>query len=195
MPFISLLLAGAGCGRETKGGPAGEALAFPFWLVQLPAFIGGCWLASLPQTQTKPGPGLVRRAPWLLGLAALGMAVDSQMHGRSNLLVAIALLTLFAWAAHIARPRWLSGRPLVFLGRISFSFYIVHFAVLGGLAPVVPALLAAVGAVPAFVAVFLVALVIAGAISAATYRWIERPVIARTRGIGLPRHAGAGSGR
>ncbi len=189
----SYLVAGAcNLGLRRLGGPVGEALAFPFWLVQLPAFMSGCWLASLPPAAAD---GRARAlAPWLLGLAVLGMAADSQMHGRSNLLVAVALLTLFAWAAHVARPRWLSGRPLVFLGRISFSFYIVHFAVLGAIAPVVPVLLAA-GAVPAFVAVFVLTLVIAGAISALTFRWIEQPAIARTRRIGLSRPAGAGSGR
>jgi peptidoglycan/LPS O-acetylase OafA/YrhL len=167
-------------GLRKLGGPAGEALAFPFWLVQLPAFIGGCWLATLPPA----GLRLRAIAPWTLGLATLGLAFDSQWRDHSNLLVAIVLLTLFAWSASVARPHWLQARPLVYLGQISFSFYIVHFAVLGFLRPLIVPVEAAVGANVGFATAAALTLTIAGIISAATYRWIEQPIIAATRQAG-----------
>ena len=169
--------------RKLVGGAAGEALAFPFWLVQLPAFLGGCWLATLP----RPAVPARRIAPWVLALAVLGMVVDSQLRGRSNLLVAIALLTAFTWSAHVVRPRWLQADALVLLGRISFSFYIVHFAVLGAIRPVVPAVEAAVGGVVALMLVMAATLAIAGVLAAVAFRRIEQPVIAATRQIGRSR--------
>ena len=169
--------------RKFVGGAAGEALAFPFWLVQFPAFMGGCWLATLP----APGPGMRRTASWAIGVAALGLLVDSQLRGHSNLLVAIALLTLLTWGASVARPRWLETFGLAFLGRISFSFYIVHFAVLGFLRPFVASVEAAMGADIALLTAAALTLVVAGAIAAGTFRWIEQPVIAATRRIGYRR--------
>ncbi|WP_375427136.1 acyltransferase family protein [uncultured Sphingomonas sp.] len=180
--FLSYVVAGLTniALRKLLGGAAGEALAFPFWLVQLPAFIGGCWLATLPH----PVPLARRIAPWSFGLAALGMLVDSQLRESSNLLVAVALLTVFAWSASVVRPRWLQARPLVFLGRISFSFYIVHFAVLGCIRPLVPAMEAAVGGDLAMLTVASLTLAIASCIAAGTFRWIELPIIAATRRVG-----------
>ena len=166
--------------RKLVGGAAGEALAFPFWLVQLPAFIGGCWLASLPD----PGHRARALAPWVMGLTTLGLLADSQARGHSNLLVAMVLLTGFAWAASVARPRWLQSRGLAYLGQISFSFYIVHFAVLGFLRPTAASLEATAGADIALLVVAALTLVIAGAASAFTYRWIEQPIIAATRRFG-----------
>jgi peptidoglycan/LPS O-acetylase OafA/YrhL len=171
--------------RKMIGGAAGEALAFPFWLVQFPAFLGGCWLATL----SPPGERLRALAPWAMVAAAIGLVIDSQARGHSNLLVAIALLTLFVWSASAMPPRWLNARVLVFLGQISFSFYIVHFAVLGWLAPLGPVLEPEIGAAFAMIAITAATLVLAGAIAAMTYRWIERPIIAATRGIGRRRPA------
>lgn len=166
--------------RKLVGGPAGEALAFPFWLVQLPAFLGGCWLATLPAAR----PRLRAVAPWTLALAALGLLIDSQLRDHSNLLVAVVLLTLFAWSANVTRPRWLQSRPLVYLGQISFSFYIIHFAVLGFLHPLIGPVEAAMGANIGLAVAATLTLAIAGGISACTYRWIEQPIIAATRQVG-----------
>jgi hypothetical protein len=56
---------------------------------------------------------------------AIGLVVDGQLRGRSNLLVAIFLLSLFVWAAGKVRPRWLQEGPLPYLGTISFSVYLL----------------------------------------------------------------------
>jgi peptidoglycan/LPS O-acetylase OafA/YrhL len=62
--------------------------------------------------------------------------------------------------------RLLALRPLHYLGEISYSVYLVHYCVLGGLnlLAIRPAGLYAAAA-----------LVLTLATSAATYRWIERP--------------------
>lgn len=166
--------------RKLVGGVVGEALAFPFWLVQLPAFAGGCWLATLPPA----GPRLRAVARWGLVLTVVGLLVDSQAREHSNLLVAIALLIAFTWSSSVARPRWLQARPLVFLGQISFGFYIVHFAVLGMLRPIAPSLEAVLGANGALLVIAALVLAMTGGIAACTYRWFERPIIAATRRIG-----------
>lgn len=161
-------------------GPTSE-IAFSFWLVQLPAFVSGCWLATL---RTRPQLRPVARAAMLLG--AVGLVVDSQLRGHSNLLVAIALLAAFTWAAGVTRPRWLEGRVMPLLGQISFSLYILQFAVLGALRPAVPAVVAAIGPEMALMVVFLAALGVTGALAIVTYRRVEKPAIALARRLGAP---------
>lgn len=170
--------------RRLLTGDSGATMAFSFWLVQLPAFASGCLLATIATR-----PPAMRWATPVLCAAVIGLLIDSQLRGRSNLLVAILLLTLATWAAGIVRPRILEGRMLPLLGEISFSFYIAHFAVLSALHPLATAIERAIGPYPAFVVLFATALIIAGAISWCSYRWIERPVIRATRRIGLAQSA------
>ena len=168
--------------RRMMPGIEGKTFALYFWVVQLPAFVGGCWLARLP---TRDDLCQVARLVLLLGIA--GLAIDSQLRGRSNLLTAIALLTLVTWAAGVVRPAILQSRILTLIGRISFSLYILQFAVLAALAPFAATPEATVGPFVALVAIFAAALAISGLLSLTTYRLIELPVIAATRRIGLPR--------
>ena len=168
--------------RRAMPGVEGRAFALYFWVVQLPAFVGGCWLANLP---THDGFRRVAQIALVLGLA--GLVIDSQLRGRSNLLVAIALLTLVTWAAGMVRPAILEGRVLPFFGRISFSLYILQFAVLAALHPVAAGVEIVIGPLGALAVIFTAALAISGLLAFATYRWVELPTIAATRRIGLPR--------
>ena len=170
--------------RRAMPGSEGQAFALYFWVVQLPAFVGGCWLAVLPKPTSWER---VARVALALGIAA--MVIDSQLRGRSNLLVAIALMTLVTWAAGIVRPALLEGRILPLIGQISFSLYILQFAVLAALHPFAAGIERAIGPEAAFAAIFAAALAISGALSYASYTWIELPIIRATRQIGLSRAA------
>ncbi len=182
--FASYLVAGATSLllRRTVPGPGGTSMALYFWVVQLPAFAGGMWIATL-----APRGGTRRLGIVALVLGIVGMIVDSQLRGRSNLLVAIALLTLVTWAAGIARPAILEGRVLPLIGQISFSLYIVQFAVLAALHPLATAIERAIGPIGALGATFVLALGIGGAISYCTYRLVELPMVRATRRVGLAR--------
>lgn len=166
--------------RRAIPGPTGQAFALYFWVVQLPAFVGGCWLAGQPQRAELRGVGQVALA---IGIVAL--VIDSQLRGHSSLLVAVGLLTLVTWAAGVVRPPWLEGRILPFIGQISFSLYIVQFAVLAALHPFAPGIERAIGPLLAFAVIFTGALAISGALSYITYTWIERSIIRATRRVGL----------
>ncbi|WP_426168000.1 acyltransferase family protein [Sandarakinorhabdus sp. DWP1-3-1] len=88
---------------------------------------------------------------------------------------------------HLARaepPRWLVAAPLVGLGDISYSLYVLHFPILVALATL--PLFAGLAPDPA--ALLLMALTLAATLPLAmlSYSWIERPGIA----IGRGRHAG-----
>ena len=164
------------------GGTIGWSdMSFPFWLVQLPAFAGGCWLATLPRDQTGR-----QLAAVCLAIGVIGLVIDSQLRGRSNLLVAIALLTLVTWAAGVFRPTILQGRILPLIGQISFSLYIVQFAVLAALHPLASRIEPGLGALGTLALVYAAALGVGGVISFCTYRWIERPFIRASRRLGLP---------
>lgn len=64
--------------------------------------------------------------------------------------------------------RWFAGQPLMYLGRISFGFYLLHRPVLRGLEN-----MDLVGWPPEVVA--LVSFALSGALAAASFRWIEQP--------------------
>jgi len=107
----------------------------------------GRWLAAVPAALA---PGLV-----VAGLACFGGPLLLGWHvvlpdqgilfggadPRSMLLVGVGACFLVATAVHL--PWWvsvLSSRPLVFLGRISFSLYLCHWAVLSVLVGRMPPL-------------------------------------------------------
>lgn len=81
-------------------------------------------------------------------------------------------------------PRWLVAVPLVALGDISYSLYVLHFPILVALSK----LPLFAGLAPEHAALLLMALTLAATLPAAVlaWRWIERPGIA----IGRSRHAG-----
>ena len=151
-----------------------RAFAFSFWACQLPAFATGCWLALGPAQ-----PRLSPRAGGILALLALGfILVDTQMTGRTNLLISIALLSLLVWLLGQARPVWLETGVLPALGDISYSVYILHFAVLAVLAPIEPSLARSAGPLPGFLLLYGATLVVVAPFALLSYRWIERPAIA-----------------
>lgn len=179
--YLVAIVANLTLSRLLRDMPGGIEFARQFWLIHAPAFIGGCWLATLP----PPSERYRTIARVALPLGIVGLLVDSQLRGHSPVLVPIVLLTLVVWSAGIVRPRILEGRILPLIGEISFSLYILQFAVLGAIHPFAPAIEAALGPIPAVIAIYLAALLITGGLSFVTWRWIERPVIRATRRIGL----------
>mgnify|MGYP001025850261 FL=1 len=166
--------------RLLHGTAGGREFAQLFWLVHAPAFVGGCWLATVRDTAwTRPV------ARFVLPASIVGLLIDSQLRGHSNLLVAIALLTALVWSAGAVRPRILEGKALPLIGQISFSLYILHFTVIGALRPVAPKIEAAVGPNAALLIVYITTLLTAGAFSWAAWQWIEQPIIRATRRVGL----------
>lgn len=167
----------------TRLGPGSaefRAFAFEFWLCHLPAFAGGCFLATIADRVFIDR----RAARWLLWAALLCLIVDSQLRGVSNLLVAIMLLTIFAWLVVVTCPAVFGEGLLPFLGKISFSLYLLHFFVLDLVRPFAPPLEDVVGPSLAFLTVFGVTIGIAGLLATLSYKYIELPFIRLGRVIG-----------
>jgi hypothetical protein len=81
-----------------------------------------------------------------------------------------------------AYARFLDARPVRFLGRISFSFYLLHFVALYICAEIaVLAGLPGTFGLPLNVAVTLASIALAAAGAAISYRLVERPSIAAGR--------------
>lgn len=117
---------------------------------------------------------------------------------RSTIALTVAALGLTAapsWAllASLFRPwprRVLGARPVVAVGRSSYSLYLVHMPVLLACA------LALEGPLgwPAGVTLFVVVLALSQILATAGWRWIERPSIAAGNAVwaltGRPRRRG-----
>lgn len=105
-----------------------------------------------------------QQGPYIL----LAQATVATMEAWDILLVAMLLQAGFA-ALIAGRLRWIAVRPLLWLGGISYSFYLIHQHV----GFVVMLELARAGYSPwvGFAAAFLVALTLGAAIN----RWVERP--------------------
>ena len=149
---------------------------------QLPAFLCG-FLAffAIAALQARPEHPFNRKPIATAALLASGLlligAAASDNKTLTNYLLADALFVPLVVAAYASRSRLIVNRLLRHVGIVSYSVYIVHFALvaaaeslllpaLRGLAP--PAQLAIV-----WVLVFVPAV----AISSVTYRWIEMPAI------------------
>jgi len=156
-----------------------QTFALNFWLCQLPAFASGCWIAL------GIGQGrLSRRNAGLVAAAAVAaMVVDSQLRGHSNLLVSIALLSIFVRAVADARPAFLEGKVMPLIGEISFSLYILHFLAVALLALVARPIGQALGWAPTFLLFYFTIVAVAGAFAYASFRWIEAPFIRLGRNL------------
>lgn len=124
----------------------------------------------------------------LLGAVELAQAAQAGLFGPLDALALAALQTLLnavcaglvalAMTDGIVR-RALSTRPARFLGTVSFSLYLTHALVIGGLEVVLPAIGITDGWVQACVAVLACL-----ACAAAFWRLVERPAIELSRRVG-----------
>ena len=107
-------------------------------------------------------------------LAALGVAA-LLWDWRIRIAIALAVALCLAvghrrgWLA--APPAWLAAAPLTWLGRVSYSLFLIHFPVI----LVVNALVARIGAHPPWVdlAGMLAAVALCLGAAALLYRWVE----------------------
>ncbi len=110
-------------------------------------------------------------APRWLGRLDLGVValIWAALTARVSDLIAILLAPVLIVALALERgpgAKWLGIRPLHYLGRISYSIYLIHYCVLKGLDP------SAIRSNWAYAAATLALTV---ALSACTSRWIEQP--------------------
>jgi peptidoglycan/LPS O-acetylase OafA/YrhL len=145
--------------RATDGGD----IFFPF-------FLPGILVGLLPPARPRAGRALTTMCAGLAVLLTVAAVWPvPQDFTPSRLLIMTALFACVV----LGRPGPLTWPAIAFVGDISYSIYLMHFPMLYG----AKALLRAAG--PAEVATALLA-VSAGvvAVSAATYRFIERPFLA-----------------
>jgi peptidoglycan/LPS O-acetylase OafA/YrhL len=143
----------------------------------------------------KPLSRIAARAPATFGLSTLAIAVYFTMIGmhfvpeswnaltwlgletqRTNVLSALAISSsaLTVAAVHIPRVRAaLEWRPVAFVGRVSYSLYLLHFTVLLTLLRYVRGTMVDVGVI-----VFILGVVsVSVALASLMYRWVELPSI------------------
>jgi peptidoglycan/LPS O-acetylase OafA/YrhL len=115
------------------------------------------------------------RTTRLILLLTLLTLLVSAWSAPAVLAARVAALAVFGAALRLSRRRqpW----SLLYLGRISYSFYLLH-----------PLVLIAIPPLPSYVASALVWLAATLLLSTATYRWIEQPGIALGRRLTQLRH-------
>lgn len=121
--------------------------------------------ARLPPTLNIAGIIFVIAASIVIG------CISSRIQGDQLLIVPV--LGLLVYIAATSAPPIFVNRWLSFMGEISFSVYLVHFAVLHALGN-----LGWTGLSPAFrvVCLYCLTLAIASLVAWLCYRWIERPM-------------------
>jgi peptidoglycan/LPS O-acetylase OafA/YrhL len=156
-----------------------------FWIfAQLPVFALGIVLYfllrdRLEQPDRRLGLGCLVLA------AALGAVLFCQPHPTDPPSFAIGVLygvafLLFGLALNLTHSRVLINRPVVFLGKVSYSLYFVHFAIFQYLFPRWPGGLPVRGPWATPLA-FVLVLPVAAGIAFLTYRLVELPGIALGR--------------
>jgi peptidoglycan/LPS O-acetylase OafA/YrhL len=158
-----------------------------FWIFgELPVFALGILLYYLLRDRREQPDA---RLGWIsfVAAAALGAALFRQMHPPSPppfpaVVLYGAAFMLFGFALHQTQSRLLVNPLVVFIGKISYSLYFVHFAVFQFLYLHWPQGLPLTGPAATLLA-YLLVLAIAGSISYLTYRAIELPGIALGRRV------------
>lgn len=182
---------------ESYGFVATDQLLF-FWLpTQMPIFLSGLLLFHLLRRARASTSGrtiefLHRRANWIIGAAAVAfLSVPFLSIPRLPLVgfpfVPIHVLVSWVFCVAIAvlsvsRRHFLVNKPAVWMGRVSFSAYLIHFTVIPTLATTWPGVFntgaSDVPAIAHFVALQLTATVVTFLVSFVTYKTVELPMIA-----------------
>jgi peptidoglycan/LPS O-acetylase OafA/YrhL len=170
----TVLLTGVGCAALTY--PlldlinGREHYFFPY----LRAFMSGCFVFWVRQ-------GVLHRLVFVGYFVALGAAAIA--YRREAYVAAFAALALITLAAFVpgAMQRWLADPVSQFLGRISYSLYLNHASILGGVCYVATRLVGTSKSaellltIPEAAAALIVGYIL--------YRWIERPAIAWSQSL------------
>jgi peptidoglycan/LPS O-acetylase OafA/YrhL len=176
-------------------GPVASHSAISF----LPYFACGMAVALLVEVyRSRGGRGLGAAASAGLVAGAVGILVANglwHVHGDHTGLAMEVFADLgaaFAFAAMIASLvlgtgaglRWMGARPLVWMGEITYGFYLWHIPLL--------VVARATGLLPTGIVLGLAVLPIAIAFGAASWYWIEQPLMRRA--ARLPRSGDEASG-
>lgn len=154
---------------------------------QLPVFAIGLLLYFA----LRDGRGVLPRPlVSLLLLASLGCMVLLALYPTAPARVYLTTYTAYGWCFGVfafclgdGAGKWLANGPVRRLGRISFSAYLWHFAILGAMVRLArggfdPLELLSEPKGFAFFAFFFPALVVLTSLcSACTYRWVEQPLV------------------
>ncbi|MDF2809091.1 MAG: Acyltransferase family protein [Microvirga sp.] len=170
----------------------GSFIRFSF-LFNLLAFLSGILLYYIIAGGGRRVIDRGSKGAWLLLTASIAVLIGGGVSGFStfrNPLIAVVALLPFVYAVYLTRPIAIINPVIRHIGLVSFSVYLVHFAILdfiGG-----PLLAATSNLTPdlKFVVFYAAAVAISTLVATATYRWIELPFI----GLGR-RVASARSGR
>jgi exopolysaccharide production protein ExoZ len=140
-----------------------------------PAFALGIvcyWLLRSRPARLPKHAGALLLALGLAGLIAVGCTDITWLRGN---LVADLFLSLLVIGGAV-ETRSIVGTPaLRLLGTVSFSLYLIHFAVIAVVAPLIDPYIS--DPVGQLVATYAVTILIAWAVSTLTYRYIEQPGI------------------
>lgn len=200
MAMLLWLARAGGLGRMAPLPVLALALAALFWFNRQEAldnwaiyFFGSYGLGAAVWWATARG----RLASWLGVIATvviLALTIDFRL--RIALALAIALALGFARRSGLLE-RWPQARPLEFLGRISYSLFLVHFPI----CLLFNALFARFGGGSPALALLLMALAWGASIAAATLfhrrvesaapRWQLRPLLARLPALGSLARSGS----
>lgn len=170
----------------------GSFIRFSF-IFNLLSFLLGIFLYYIISNKER---ALIERGSvgaWVLLIASILLLVAGGASGFStfrNPLIASVMLVPFVYAVYLTRPTAIINPLIRHIGVVSYSVYLVHFAVLDFVGH---PLMSAIGSLTPdlkFVVFFAVAVVLSTLLATVTYRWIELPFIELGR-----RFASAMSGR
>jgi peptidoglycan/LPS O-acetylase OafA/YrhL len=186
--WLSLRL---GAGKATVLVLAASALVGLPWglgILQTPLYAGGfitfwyCFVVGmLMSAQTQ-----IRSARWMFAAYVAMLAIAAVTTGAAFTIAALAGAALiYAGLRVSAVERFLSAGPLLFLGLVSYSLYLIHNQVAGATAFAIRRV-GGVGIGVASELVLLLAMVGACLLAAYVgYRWVEKPSIDLSRRVSL----------
>ena len=142
---------------------------------QIPCFVFGLWLAKVAGTRVPNAVGAAALAAAVLAAVALAFPPYSKPVVRLGLTTSYGLVfALFVFGLMNWQPRVLVNRYVEWMGKISFSAYLIHFAFIPFLsATLMPFTNATIG----YVVIFASMVGCTAAASSVTYILIERPMI------------------
>jgi len=170
---VAVALARAAC--FARG--ASTELLYHATIFRADALLAGCALAMVLRLD-PPGPaprwlrsGAIASGLALVALAATLTAGSAFLYLGGFTLVAALSAAVVAFAVHAPGVPLLSWRPLSGLGRISYGVYLWHL----------PLFVLVDTCAPPFLGRDAAKIALAIAVAAASFRWIERPVLAPSR--------------
>ncbi|MEV6950042.1 acyltransferase [Streptomyces sp. NPDC051172] len=173
VPLASLSLAGT-----PAGGPLGQEMSAAqlvlvyFWpITRVPEFVLGIILARLHQERPTRSPGTLMAVLLLLVSYAAGLTMADPFQLVAISAFPLALIILAAAASDTqGKKTLLATRSGIFLGDVSYAFYLIHFTALIAVMQFAGEKLGPLLAVSC-------ALVVSLALSAVLYLLVEKPVM------------------